>query len=68
MNKNILNKILNTGKLLEVANSTEAQKEYLTYSYNNKFYRIVKHMGKITDVIKIKKDYLSELAIYRLYK
>ena len=68
MNKNILNKILNTGKLLEVANSTEAQREYLTYSYNNKFYRIVKHMGQFTDILKIKKSYLSESAIYRLNK
>lgn len=68
MNNTLLNKIITNGKLLETIRSTEAQKEYLHYYYNNKFYRIVKHIGELTDVIKIKKSYLSELAIYRLYK
>lgn len=62
----MFNKIINNGKLLETIRSTEAEKEYLHYFYNNKFYRLVKHTGEIIQVIKIKREHLSELAIYNL--
>lgn len=61
-------KIINNGKLLETIISSEVQKEYLHYFYNNKFYRLVKYAGEIIQVIKIKRENLSELAIYNLMK
>jgi hypothetical protein len=66
MNTNLLKKIMTNGKLLETTRSTEVQKEYLDYCYNSRFYRIVKHMGEVTEIIRIKKDYLSEWAMWRL--
>lgn len=62
----LLAKITTHGKLLETIKSTEAQMEYMHYLYNNKFYRIAKHIDKIIWIVKIPKSYISEWGQYHI--
>jgi hypothetical protein len=62
-----VNKLLNHGKLLETIRSTDAQKEYMHYLYNDRFYRVCKNIsGEIIFAVRIKRDYLSDGAKYHI--
>jgi hypothetical protein len=65
--KKLLSKIIDSGNLLETNRSTEAQREYLDYMYNGKFYRICNNFnGEFIFAVKIKRENLSEWSKYHM--